>query len=45
MPQIHALATESIKELKKLAFENPNAHVAPNMNPGTLNWVEFQRYR
>ena len=42
---IRKLAEDCVKELKKLAKEIPNPHVAPNPNPHVLTWVEFQRYR
>ena len=44
-PYIRRLAQDCITELKKLAKEFPNQHVAPNPNPDNLTWVEFQRYR
>ena len=45
--QIHIkfLAKECIEALKKLAKEAPSIYVAPNLDPISLTWVEFQRYR
>ena len=36
---------DGLRELKQLANDNPNQYVQPNLDPTTLNWVEFRRYR
>ena len=44
-PLFQGLMKDGLRELKQLANDNPNQYVQPNLDPTTLNWVEFRRYR
>ena len=44
-PLFQGLMKDGLRELKQLANDNPNQFVQPNLDPTTLNWVEFRRYR
>ena len=42
---LKVLANKCIGELKRLAMEYSNPNIMPNMDPQSLTWTEFARYR